>query len=168
MKKTIYLCLVFVITVLTACNQNETDEISGYQVDEKSSEVEIIEDLKGNSSNKNIVVGIPPGLYGPSTVNAYEKVTYSYYPTQTALNSIPPNKRGYRITFQVKNQDPSTPDVKWRHMGRFEVGSSTSSMEFPNYGNNNTAKWRIIYAMYRTDAPHWSYSFKKKITVNNN
>ncbi|QKX07036.1 hypothetical protein HN014_19670 [Aquimarina sp. TRL1] len=162
MKKLMYLSVVSVIMALTACNKDEVNESMDFQQDEKTGQVEIID----SKENKNLVIGIAPGLYGPKKVKALKNVTYAYHGHPTALNNIPPNKRRYKIYFQVKN--PAKPDVEWDPVDSFEVDSNITSLKFPKFGTNNKAKWRIIYSMYHKNNSFFTYSFKKKVTVINN
>ncbi|GAA4273285.1 hypothetical protein U6A24_20230 [Aquimarina gracilis] len=156
LKKLALLCVGILIVSCSKSDLSEVDENEAL-VQEKN-EVKIVE----TQENKDfIVIGLAPGIYGDSNVDAYESATYSYILTQTELNTVPSSLRRFRVRFQVWSGG------SWKHKKTYNNQPSTVTAKFPTHGNGNSAIWRIGFQMYNKNTGT-SYSKKWKTVVVNN
>lgn len=152
------LALLFVGFLVISCSKSDLSEADETLALEKN-DVEIVETQDGKDF---IVIGWLPGIYGKSSVDAYESATYSYILTQAEQNAVPSNLRRFKVRFQVKSGG------SWIHKKTYTNQPSTVTAKFPKYGNGNAATWRIGFQMYNKNTGT-TYSKKwKQVTVFNN
>ncbi|MBQ0733760.1 hypothetical protein [Aquimarina celericrescens] len=154
LKKLVLLCAGFLIISCSKSDLSETDET----VVQEKNDVEIVD----NPETKNIIIGLLPGIYGKSSVDAYESATYSYILTQAEQNAVPSNLRKFKVRFQVKSGG------SWIHKKTYTNQPSTVTVKFPKYGNGNVVTWRIGFQMYnKNNGTTYSQKWKNVVVYNN-
>lgn len=157
LKKLALLCLGFLIV---SCSKTDLSEVDDNEtIAQEKNEVELLETP---DTKDFIVIGLLPGIYGKSSVDAYESATYSYILTQAEQNAVPSHLRKFKVRFQVWSGG------KWKQKAFYNNQPSTVTAAFPKHGNGNAATWRIGFQMYNKNTGT-SYSKKwKNVTVFNN
>ena len=124
MKNQIKKLIVFTFAaLLTACSTPEIES-----VDEKllESQIEIVEEIDGK--DWQIPEDNTPGLYGPSTLDAYQNGTYTYKGSPEYINQIPANLRKYRfVIFQESLIGPP-----WILRATYELNSNKITIKIFN------------------------------------
>ncbi|AXT57240.1 hypothetical protein D1815_16360 [Aquimarina sp. AD1] len=143
MKKQIKkLALFCIIALVASCSKPELDNTDETLATPK---VEIVESAKdwGFPGDDEWQIPHLVGVYGPSSLDAYEVGTYSYFLPKDVLASLPSSLRGFRIRFWAENTFGFLIPIQTDN-----VGASTSSLSFPVYGSGSTTRWRIEYMVY--------------------
>ncbi len=167
MKKLLYVLPLIGFLAFMSCDKDESDEIIDDILTLDDGQIEIVE----NSDNKG-PFSIVPGLYGPNNVTALQNVTYTYIPSQEALNTIPKDKRNYRIYFKIENPNSQSIDPWWQ-IAYYELPSNKVTFKFPvkwggSYDWTGKVKdWQIIYEIYGYTSQGFKYfRADKVVTVN--
>ena len=160
MKKLVFLCT---IVLLASCT---TPEIENGDENLSTPQIEIVENGKnwGFPGDDEWQEPSDYGIYGPSSANALETVTYYYIGTPVSLSSIPPNNRGFKVMIMVED---NTSPTGWETMlPPKKISSSKVNLKFPSYGSGSSTKWKIRMIMYNTESIT-SYSYEKEVIVYN-
>jgi hypothetical protein len=155
MKKLFYVLPILGLLCFVSCDKDESEEI----IDQSTAfdQIEITE----NTNSKGFGLVFAPGLYGPNNADALTNVTYTFHPSQAMLNSIPIEKRKYRIYFRWMDYPPNALETLWH----FEIPSNSVNIKFPRLRNYNTCEFRVQYELYGNGK---NYLFTKSSVIVNN
>ncbi len=154
LKKLALLCVGLLIV---SCSKNDLSEVDENEalVQEKN-EVELVE----TPDDKNfIVIGLAPGIYGNSNVDAWDSETYSYILTQAELNAVPSHLRKFRVKFDKWVGG-------WANQATYNNQPSTVTAIFPS-GNGSISLYRIGFQMYNSSTGQNYEQVWKTVQVNN-
>ncbi|MCK8523667.1 hypothetical protein M0D21_18935 [Aquimarina sp. D1M17] len=151
-----HFALVCVTVLMASCSKTDLADADETQALEQKEKVELVE----TPDDKNFVaIGLAPGIYGNSNVDAWDSETYSYILTQAELNAVPSHLRRFRVKFDKWVG-------AWANQATYNNQPSTVTAKFPS-GNTSVSLYRIGFQMYNKNTGQNYAQVWKMVQVNN-